>query len=85
MGDLESKATARKKRTEEIVRKNDTVDFFTRDHGEGTKAKIISSRVNEETYEKFKRICKLRGTTANAQINIMMSDFVLEYDKLLRK
>ena len=85
MGDLGVKAAERKKRTENVKRDNQAVDFFTREHGAGGKNKSISARVNEDTYQDFKIICKGKGITPNACINMLMSEFVHENKSYLEK
>lgn len=50
-----------------------------------TKDKAISARVNSETYDRFKRICEARGASANAVLNMLMSDYVREHRDLLEE
>lgn len=85
MGDLGVKAAERKKRTESAKKDNKTVDFFTREHGAGGKNKSISARVNEDTYRDFKIICKGKGITPNACINMLISEFVHENKSYLER
>lgn len=78
MGDLREKAAERRKRTESVKRDNQTIEFFTREHGSGGKNKSISARVNSDTYQDFKTVCKGKGITPNACINMLISEFVHE-------
>ena len=41
MGDLGAKAAERKKRTEKAKKENQTIDFFTREHGSGGKNRYL--------------------------------------------
>lgn len=43
-----------------------------------SKSKAISARVYGDTYSKFKMICEARGMTANACLNMLITDFVRE-------
>lgn len=85
MGELEKKVKERSKRTQEAKKENETIEFFTKEDRKRHKGKLLSVRVNEDTYGKFRQICDLRGTTANAQLNIMMAEYVLEHEKWLKK
>ena len=83
MGDFitESKIENRQKRARKIkeVHKNDSIEFFTKSHSAGKKNKMISARVSENIYNQFRAICEARGTTANAQLNVLICDYVMEY------
>ena len=48
------------------------------------KNKMISAYVNIERYEKFAAINKKRGISNNKILNLMIADYVLEYEKLLK-
>ena len=85
MGDLEVKAAERKKRTEKAKKDNQTIDFFTREHGSGGKNRAISARVNDDTYQDFKIICKGKGITPNACLNMLISEFVHENKSYLER
>lgn len=43
-----------------------------------SKSKAISAKVYSGTYSKFKKICDARGMTANACLNMLITDFVRE-------
>ena len=43
----------------------------------------VSAYMNAEKYEKFKRINTLRGISSNKILNLLVSDYVLQYEKLL--
>lgn len=47
------------------------------------KDKAISARVNGSTYLSFRKICQARGITANACLNMLITDFVRENKKIL--
>lgn len=47
------------------------------------KDKAISARVNGSTYSSFRKICLARGLTANACLNMLITDFVRENKKIL--
>ena len=47
------------------------------------KNKMISAYVNQERYDKFKRINEKRGISNNKILNLMIADYVLQYEKLL--
>ncbi len=47
------------------------------------KNKMISAYVNIDRYEKFAAINKKRGISNNKILNLMIADYVLEYEKLL--
>ena len=81
MGELQEKASARKKRTEAVKKENTTIDFFTREHGSGGKNKAISARVNADIYEDFKQICKAKCITPNACLNMLISEYVIDNKK----
>ena len=49
------------------------------------KNKMISAYVDIEKYNKFKAINTLRGISNNKTLNLLISDYVLEYEKLLNK
>ncbi len=49
------------------------------------KNKMISAYVDTEKYNKFKAINALRGISSNKTLNLLISDYVLEYEKLLNK
>jgi len=78
MGDLRKKVAERQKRTDAAKKENTTIEFFAREHGSGGKNKAISARVNSDTYQDFKIICKGKGLTPNACINMLISEFVHE-------
>ena len=47
------------------------------------KNKMISAYVDIERYEKFKAINDKRGISNNKILNLMIADYVLQYEKLL--
>ncbi len=47
------------------------------------KNKMISAYVDIERYEKFKAINDKRGISNNRILNLMIADYVLQYEKLL--
>jgi len=85
MGDLGTKAAERRKRTENAKKENKTIDFFTREHGSGGKNKSISARVNSDTYQDFKIVCRGKGITPNACLNMLISEFVHENKSYLER
>ena len=46
---------------------------------------IVSVYVNRERYAMFTEIIKLRGISNNKQLNVLISDYILEHRKLLEK
>ncbi len=48
------------------------------------KNKMISAYVDIDRYEKFKAINEKRGISNNKILNLMIADYVLQYEKLLR-
>ena len=48
------------------------------------KNKMISAYVDIERYEKFAAINKKRGISNNKILNLMIADYVLEYERLLK-
>jgi len=46
---------------------------------------MISAYVDIEKYNKFKAINTLRGISNNKTLNLLISDYVLEYEKLLNE
>lgn len=86
MGDMKrntvSKIREREARKKETVHvENKTINKIS-DKAFG-KDKAISARVNGTTYYNFKEICKARGITSNACINMLITDFVRENKKIL--
>lgn len=88
MGDIKrstaSKIKEREERKKETVHvENETIskisDKATR------KDKAISARVNGSTYINFKKICDARGISANACVNMLITDFVRENKKILEE
>lgn len=47
------------------------------------KNKMISAYVDIDRYEKFKAINEKRGISNNKILNLMIADYVLQYEKLL--
>ena len=47
--------------------------------------KMISAYVDIDRYEKFKAINELRGISNNKILNLLIADYVLEYERLLKK
>ena len=47
--------------------------------------KMISAYVDIDRYEKFKAINGLRGISNNKIINLLIADYVLQYEKLLKE
>lgn len=88
MGDIKrstaSKIKEREERKKETVHvENETINKIS-DKGIG-KDKAISARVNSTTYQNFKEISKARGLTANAALNMLITDFVRENKKILEE
>lgn len=48
------------------------------------KNKMISVYVNKERYEKFKIINEKRGISNNKIINLLIADYVLKYEHLIK-
>ena len=48
------------------------------------KNKMISAYVNIDRYEKFAAINKKRGISNNKILNLLIADYVLEYERLLK-
>ena len=46
---------------------------------------MISAYVDIERYNKFKEINALRGISSNKILNLLIADYVLKYEKLLKK
>lgn len=81
---LEEKAAEREIRKQETVHnENETINNIAKKAG--GKDKAISARVNGTTYANFKEICKRRGLTSNAALNMLISDFVLENKHILEQ
>jgi len=49
------------------------------------KNKMISAYVDIDRYEKFKTINGLRGISNNKILNLLIADYVLQYEKLLKE
>lgn len=87
MGDLRKPSTAdkiraRQERQRETVHvENNTIDKVS--PKSRSKSKAISARVYGDTYSKFKKICDARGMTANACLNMLITDFVRENKDVL--
>ncbi len=80
---LEEKAAEREARRSAAVIENRTInDLAGKPKG---KDRAISARVNGNTYIKFKKICEARGLTANACLNMLITDFVRENKKLIEQ
>lgn len=47
--------------------------------------KMISAYVDTEKYNNFKAINERRGISSNKVLNLLIADYVLEYEKLLDK
>ena len=47
--------------------------------------KMISAYVDIDRYEKFKMINGLRGISNNKILNLLIADYVLQYEKLLKE
>ena len=47
--------------------------------------KMISAYVDIDRYEKFKTINGLRGISNNKILNLLIADYVLQYEKLLKE
>jgi len=47
--------------------------------------KMISAYVDIDRYEKFKTINRLRGISNNKILNLLIADYVLQYEKLLKE
>lgn len=69
------------KRSKSKRPENKTIDRIT--DNPRTKDKAISARVNSTTYAQFKAICTARGITANAALNMIITDFVRENKNVL--
>lgn len=51
--------------------------------GTNNKNKLISAKVNEEVYSKFKKINKARGMSNNSTLNMLISAYVDENKHLI--
>ena len=51
--------------------------------GNAEENKAISGWVNREQYDKFTRINKARGLSNNKRLNLLISDYVIQYEHLL--
>lgn len=81
---LEEKAAERELRKQETVRSdNKTIENLA--GRKDRKNKAISARVNGSTYVNFKKICEARGITANACLNMIITDFVRENKAIIEK
>lgn len=81
---LEEKAAEREARKQETVHiENETIENIAKKAG--GKDKLISARVNGETYLNFKKICAARGITSNAALNMIISDFVIDNKHILEQ
>ncbi len=49
------------------------------------KNKMISAYVDAERYQKFREINEQRGISCNKILNLLIADYVLEYERLLDK
>ena len=49
------------------------------------KNKMIAAYVDIDRYEKFKAINGLRGISNNKILNLLIADYVLQYEKLLKE
>ena len=49
------------------------------------KNKMISAYVDIDRYEKFKTINGLRGISNKKILNLLIADYVLQYEKLLKE
>ncbi len=47
--------------------------------------KMISAYVNSERYEKFKAINEKRGISNNRILNLIIADYVLKYEEILKE
>ena len=47
------------------------------------KNKMISAYVDRERYEKFKAINEKRGISNNKILNLLIADYVLQYERLI--
>lgn len=90
MGDMAKKKGTRlsekiaekeKLREETIQIENTTIDELVQ--RPNTKDKAISVRLNATNYMKFKTICKQRGFSVNAAINMLVSDFIKDNREFL--
>ena len=66
----------------EVQESKTAVSSFKSNH---EKNKMISAYVDIDRYEKFKAINELRGISNNKILNLLIADYVLEYEKLLKK
>lgn len=56
------------------------------DNSDGAvKSKMISARVNPNTYKEFTKINKRRGTTNNSVLNTFIADYVMQYRDYLKE
>ena len=60
----------------------ESISSFKSNH---EKNKMISAYVDIDRYEKFKAINELRGISNNKILNLLIADYVLEYERLLKK
>lgn len=89
MGDFKRKTSTADKILERQVRIKETVHEDNRTierviSKNKLKDKAISARVNGMTYIRFKKICDARGLTANACLNMLITDFVRENQGIIQ-
>lgn len=89
MGDMRKKSTksleekAAEREARERLVENVTIDrLMKKPRG---KDKAISARVNGSTYMNFRKICEARGLTANACLNMLITDFVRENKSIIEQ
>lgn len=52
--------------------------------GNAEKNKAISAWVNKESYEKFTQINKARGMSNNMTLNLLIQDYVLRNEEIIK-
>lgn len=79
MGDLVKKKVSLEdkiaNRERKMVKNSSPIDSFLND-ANYKKDKQISVRTNSKYYEKFQKLCKEQGFSANACLNMMMYEYL---------
>lgn len=84
MKSLEEKIKERnQKREDENIQIVNSVVTITKKSNLAIKNKLISARVNDETYSKFQKICREKGLSTNACLNMLMTSYVRENKEFL--
>ena len=85
MGDLAKKKVSLEekiaKREKQMVRNNSPIDSFLNDVNY-KKDKQLCIRTNSKYYEKFQKLCKEQGFSANSCLNMMMYEYLKKNGKV---